>query len=159
MTNRIPKSGKETVQDNGSDNDNFVAGKNWPLIPDGTYLAQCIHFEKGQSHHNSLKLFLHFRIYEGQFEGSELFKAMNLTDSKTGKEFKKVPRGSKYYEAWVIANFNELPARGERMPPRIFKNGIFEVKTRTVKPRFTDGREKPECFRYSVVDYLIQRLA
>ncbi len=80
--------------------------------------------------------------------------AMNLIDTKTGKPFKKVPRGSKYFEQWVIANNNIQPSRKDRMSSAIFKNGIFEAVVRTVKPKFPDGTEKPKCFHYSIVDYL-----
>lgn len=139
--------------------DYLVADESWPLIPDGIYQAQCIHYEKGNSHHKSTKLFLHFKIIEGRYFEEKLFMAINLTDSKTGKEFRKVPRGSKYYESWVIANNNQLPSRGDKMSPKIFKDRIFEVKTRKVRPKFDDGREKPKCFHYTVIDHLIQRLA
>ena len=139
--------------------DDLVAGENRPLIPDGIYQAQCIHYETGRSHHNSIKLFLHFNIIEGKYFETKLFMAINLSDSKTGKEFKKVPRGSKYFESWVIANNNRLPSRGDRMSPIIFKNHVFQVKTRVVKQKFSDGTEKPKCFHYTIVDHLIQRLA
>jgi hypothetical protein len=139
--------------------DNFVAGENRPLIPDDKYQVKCIHYETGRSHHNSIKLFLHFKIIEGKYFETTLFMAINLSDSRTGKEFKKVPSGSKYYESWVIANNNQLPSRGDRMSPKVFKNKIFEVKTRIVRPKFNDGTEKPECFHYTVVDHIIERLA
>jgi hypothetical protein len=129
--------------------DYLVAGESWPLIPEGVYQVQCIHYEKGRSHHNSTKLFLHFNIIEGQYFGKELFMAINLTDCRTGKEFKKVPSGSKYYESWVIANNNQLPSRGDRMSLKIFKDHVFQVKTRIVKPKFNDGTEKPICFHYT----------
>ena len=137
--------------------ESFVADDKRPLIPEGKYKAQCIKHEPGRSHHNSIKMFLRFKIIEGPCMETELFMAMNLMDSKTGKRFKKVPLGSKYYKSWVIANYGKLPAKGERMSPRIFKSGIFEVQVRTTKPRFPDGTAKPRCFHYSVVDYLFRR--
>ena len=139
--------------------DYLVAGESWPLIPEDVYQAQCIHYEKGRSHHNSTKLFLHFNIIEGKYFEKRLFMAINLTDCRTGKEFKKVSSGSKYYESWVIANNNQLPSRGDRMSPRIFKDHVFQVKTRIVTRKFDDGTEKPRCFHYTVIDHLIQRLA
>jgi hypothetical protein len=150
-------SGKRSKK--GGPEEYLVAGENWPLIQEGTYQAQCLHYQKGQSHHNAIKLFLHFKIINGLYFGKNLFMAINLMDSKTGKEFKKVPRGSKYYESWVIANNNHLPTRGDRMSPRIFKNGVYEVKTRIVRPKFSDGSEKPGCFHYTIVDHIIRRIA
>lgn len=139
--------------------DNFVADGNRPLIPEGTYQVCCIRIEKGSSHFNSLKMFLSFKIINcGKYMETELFMAMNLLDTKTKKPFKKVPRGSKYYEQWVIANKNIHPSRNDRMSSSIFKNGIFEAVVRTVKPKFPDSTNKPDSFNYSVVDYLKRRL-
>jgi hypothetical protein len=139
--------------------DPFVADENRPLIPEGTYHAQCIRIEKGYSHYKSLKMFLRFKIIDnGPQMDTELFMAMNLLDTKTGKPFKKVPIGSKYYDSWVIANNNILPSRNDRMSSNIFRNVLFEVVVRTVKPKFPDGTEKPDCFYYSIVDYLKRRL-
>ena len=135
--------------------EDFEADEIRPLIPEGTYHVCCIRIEKGASHFRSLKMFLGFKIVTpGQYMDAELFMAMNLIDTKTGKPFKKVPRGSKYFEQWVIANKNIHPHRKDRMSPAIFKNGIFEAVVRTVKPTFKDGTEKPDSFHYSVVDYL-----
>ena len=105
-------------------------------------------------------MFLTLKIVTpGQYTDTELFMAMNLIDTKTNKPFKKVPRGSKYFEQWVIANKNIHPRRNDRMSPAIFKNGIFEAVVRTVKPKFHDGTDKPECFHYSIVDYLKGKVA
>lgn len=139
--------------------DDFVADEIRALIPEGAYQVCCIRIEKGASHFRSLKMFLGFKIITpGEYMDTELFMAMNLIDTKTGKPFKKVPRGSKYFEQWVIANKNIHPLRKDRMSPAIFRNGIFEAVVRTVKPKFPDGTEKPACFHYSVVDYLKSRL-
>ncbi len=138
--------------------DSFVADEKRPLIPEGEYTVQCFKIEKGYSHYKSLKMFLTFRVIDGPHMEIELFMAMNLTDSHTGKPFKKVPKGSKYYNNWVIANNNCFPSRKDRMSFEIFKSGIFKAVVRTVKPKFSDGTEKPECFHYSIIDYLKRRL-
>lgn len=135
--------------------DDFEADETRALIPEGNYQVCCIRIEKGHSHYKTYKMFLWFKIIDpGQYMDTELFMAINLIYAKTGKPFKKVPRGSKYFEQWVIANNNIHPRRKDRMSSAIFKNGIFEAVVRTVKPKFSDGTEKPECFHYSVVDYL-----
>jgi len=139
--------------------DDFIADEIRPLIPEGTYQVCCIQIEKGTSHFKSVKMFLRFKIVTpGQYMGMEIFMAMNLTNTKTGKQFKKVPRGSKYYEQWVIANRNIHPRRNDRMSSKLFMNSVFEAVVRTAKPKFPDGTEKPESFHYSVVDYLKRRL-
>lgn len=153
LNKKIPIEGEQKEE-------NFVADEIRPLIPEGTYQVCCVRIEKGTSHFRSLKMFLEFKIINpGQYMETELFMAMNLLEAKTQKPFKKVPRGSKYFEQWVIANRNTHPSRNDRMSSKIFMNGIFEAVVRTVKPKFPDGTEKPECFHYSVVDYLKRRLA
>jgi hypothetical protein len=152
LNKKISIEGEEKEED-------FVADENRPLIPEGTYQVCCIRTEKGTSHFRSLKMFLRFKIVDpGQYMETELFMAMNLINTRTGKPSKKVPTGSKYFEQWVIANKNISPSRNDRMSSAIFKNGIFEAVVRTVKPKFPDGTEKPECFHYSVVDYLKGRI-
>ena len=138
--------------------ESFVADEGRPLIPEGCYKVQCVAYERACSHHKALKMFLHFRIIDGTYLGTEIFMAVNLIDTKTGKPFKQVPRGSKYYGNWVIANHSHLPSRNDRMSPAVFKNGIFEAVVRTVKPKFSDGADKPDCFHYSIVDCLKRRL-
>ena len=140
--------------------DSFDAGDNIrALIREGFYLVQCLGCEKGQSHRNSSKLFLWFKIIDGEHLGEKLFMAINMIDPKTKAPYKPFPEGSKYYQSWVIANNNQKPQRGDRMSAKIFKGGIFEAYVRTVKPQFPDKTEKPECFYYSVVDYLKRRTA
>jgi len=139
--------------------DDFEADEIRPLIPEGSYQVCCIRIDKAASHFKTFKMFLSFKIVSpGLYMGTELFMAMNLIDKKTGKPFKKVPRGSKYFEHWVIANNNIHPHRKDRMSSKIFKEGIFEAVVRTVRPKFQDGTEKPECFHYSIVDYLKRKI-
>lgn len=134
--------------------DEFIAPERRPLIAEGAYEAQCIKIEKAYSHSSSRKLFLHFKIFDVKnFKNPPvLFMAMNDPG-------KKVSAATNYYKNWVIANGNRVPKRKDRMPLKVFQNGIFEVRVETVKPRFPDGEERPECFHYSVVRYIKRRLA
>ena len=137
----------------------FIADEKRPLIPEGIYKAQCIKYEINYSHHKSRKIFLHFLLLDGEYQGTQLFMAMNLSNGQ-GKNIGTIPKGSKYYKQWVIANRNQFPARGAVMSPRTFKSGIYEVSVRTVKPKYPDGKTlMPECFDYSVIDFIIQREA
>lgn len=148
------------IRDAEEKDDNFVADDRRPLIPEGEYHVSCIRIEKGIAHFRSLKLFVHFKIVDpGEFMGTELFMSVNLINSRTGKPFRKVPPGSKYYSQWVIANKNRQPSRNDRMSHKIFLNGIFEAVVRTVKPKFPDGTAQPDCFHYSIVDYLKERIS
>jgi hypothetical protein len=137
--------------ENMENEENIEAGEMLPLIPEREYRVQCIAVEKDIFNFGSLKFFLKFIIMPpSKYEGTKIFMAMN--------QYKKVPPGSKYYEQWVIANGNIKPVRKDRMSPAIFKNLCFEAVVRTVKPKFKDGSEKPDCFHYSVIDYLKKRI-
>lgn len=137
--------------ENMENEENIEAGETYLLIPEGTYDVQCIEVKKGIFCFGALKIFLKFKISSPSIhEGTGLFMAMN--------QYKKVPPGSRYYEQWVIANGNIKPARTDKMSPAIFKNHVFEAVIRTVKPKFKDKTEKPECFYYSVIDYLKKRI-
>ncbi len=142
---------EETYEGEEMENE-FVADEQKPLIPEGEYQAECIKIDKGRSHSNAWKLFLKFKIYDWMNldDNPILFMAMNYPT-------RKVPTGSKYYKNWVIANHNKVPKRGDRMPVKIFKFNFFKVRVRTVKPKYPDGKLMPECFHYSVVDFLIER--
>lgn len=159
MADKKYKLNKKFSTEGEQKEEDFVADEIRPLIPEGTYQVCCIRSEKGTSHFRSLKMFLGFKIVDpGQYMDIELFMAINLINTKTGKPFKKVPRGSKYFEQWVLANKNIHPSRNDRMSSKIFMNCIFEAVVRTVKPKFPDGTEKPDSFYYSIVDYLKRRL-
>jgi hypothetical protein len=139
--------------------DYCVAGDKPLLIPAGKYLVQCdeckeVYFKAYNSH----KLVLTLRILEGEYGETELFMFINLTDSRTGKKYKKFSPKTEFYKNWVIANNDRLPPRHDRMPYSVFKNGIFEVKVRNTNRKHRDGMALPECLNYSVVDHLIKRL-
>ena len=70
----------------------------------------------------------------------------------------KIHTGSKYYKTWVQVNGYQKPSRNAAMSPRIFKNKIFSVRTRTVKPK-NGTKEMPKQFWYSVVDSIVEVLA
>jgi len=146
---------KEDINNNITKHeDDFIAPEKRPLIPEGKYEAQCIKIEKGYSHSSSRKIFLHFKIVDWMnFDDPPvIFMAMNDPG-------RKVSVGTKYYQNWVIANGNRLPIRKDRMSPKIFLDGMFEVYVETVKPKFPDKEERPDCFHYSKVQYIKRRLA
>ena len=118
----------------------------WPLIPNDTYEAQCIRYNTGFVLGKSKKIFLIFKILnQGQYFGMEIFQAYNMPYNK------KFRPGHKYYKDWVMMNGWKAPSKNTSMSPRIFKNKIFIIKTRTTKPK-RKNKEMPKEFWYSVVD-------
>lgn len=130
------------------------SGYEWPSIPDGIYEAKCIKYNHAFiMGGRSRKLFLLFEITEpGEQNGLKLFKAFNMP--KDGK----IRRGCDYYKAFCMANGWRKPARLDRMSPKIFLHKIWKIKTRHARPQY-GNQEMPESFRYSVVDFIIERVA
>ena len=58
----------------------FVCGEEYkPLIPDGTYQAQCIRYDESFCLGKARKLFLHFRIVESEkYHGQTIFMPFNM---------------------------------------------------------------------------------
>lgn len=147
----MTKRNRENVDEN---QDSYVAKEPRPLIPEGIYQAQCIKIEKGYSHSSSRKIFIHFEVFnEGELENKvPLFLAMNDPGEK-------VSPGTKYYQNWVIANGNKAPRRNDRMSLKVFRKGLFLVHVGTVKPTLPESKkERPECFHYSIVRYIIKKV-
>jgi hypothetical protein len=129
----------------------FICGEEYkPLIRDGTYEAQCIDFNSKFYLGKTRKLFLHFKILtNGEYFGERIFQAFNMPYNR------RIRQGSKYYKTWVMVNDWKKPTRNAKMSPRLFKNKIFKIKTRTVKPMH-NRKEMPQHFWYSVVDEIIE---
>ncbi len=121
-----------------------------PLIPNGTYEAQCIKYDSKFCLGKARKLFLHFAILEhGEHNKKQIFMAFNMPYNK------RIRQGSKYFKTWCMVNDWRLPSRNAKMSPRLFLNKIYKVKTRTVKPNH-NGKEMPREFWYSVVDKIVE---
>ncbi len=122
-----------------------------PRIPAGNYEVQSFKVEKRPYLSGERKLYVHYRIIDGEYQGTELFCSYNFN-------YRAFPKGSKYYTDWSIANEGR-PTRRDKMSPNIFRNKIFCVKVRDAEPKYGDGKPKPEMFHYSVVDRIEEKLA
>ena len=125
----------------------YVCDDNYkPLIPNGTYTAQCIKYDNKFVLGKANKLFLNFKIIsDGDYYGIKVFQAFNIPYNG------RIKTGSKYYKTWVMVNGWKQPSRNAKMSPRIFLNKIYTIKTRTTKP-LHNNKEMPKKFWYSVVD-------
>jgi len=125
----------------------FICSDDRPLIPNDTYEAQCFAYDTKFCLGKTRKTFLKFVILEqGEHFEKEVFMAFNMPYNR------KIKQGSKYFKTYVFANGHRRPTRNSMMSPRIFKGRIFQIKTRTVEPKFPNGKSMPRQFHYSVVD-------
>ena len=140
--------------------EDLIAGEDRKLIPEGKYTAQCIEAKKSKVGMETTrgtfaltpKIVLKFKIVDGQYRDGEIPMFLNA-------DYKTVPSGAKFYRSWVIANNLRKPNRSDRMSLEIFKNHIFTVGVVTVKPKYSDGSEKPQVFWYSRVDEIYEKYA
>jgi hypothetical protein len=117
-----------------------------PLLPEGEYrVIYTGHDLKFMF--NTGKLFVKFRVYDGEFQGSRLYRAYNV--KMTGKKSFKLAHSSALYR-----QFCTLSGRRER-PDRIavsrLKHCVIRVSVRTVKQ---DAKQRPlaENLQYSVIN-------
>jgi len=142
-----------------SDED-LIAGEDRKLIPEGKYTAECIEAKKSMvgmettkgTYARTPKIVLRFRITDGQYQGVEVPMFLNAN-------YERIPFGSKLYQCWMIANDCKRPSRTDRMSLKTFKEHVFTIGVKTVKPKFRDGKEKPEPFWYSRVDEIYEKQA
>ena len=120
-----------------------------PLIPDGKYEVQCVGYDSQFCLGKARKTFLKFQIIsDGEHRGKKLFMAFNMPYNG------RIKTGSKYYKTWCMVNGWQRPSRNTMMSPRLFKNKVYTIKTRTVKPEH-NGAPMPEQFWYSIVDNIL----
>ena len=127
-----------------------------PLIPDGVYLAACVGCDVKQVF-QTLKVFLKFRIAEGEYQGITLFRAFRVRGKivpgkgpGTGPR-PRLKRGSDLFK--MLCRVLELPVntKAHRVSHRELAGKLCRVSTRTVNK---DSKQSPlpEAARYSVVD-------
>ncbi len=134
-------------------NDDFISAVNpRQKIPDAKYDAECIGYDSSFVLGKARKIFLNFRIIEGEHTGMKLFMAYNAPYDR------KFRPGHKYYKDWVMVNGWNPPSRNATMSPRLFLNKAYVIKTRAVKP-LRNKKPMPVQFHYSVVDELVEVIA
>jgi hypothetical protein len=129
----------------------YVCAEERARLPDRIYTAQCVKYDDSFCLGKARKLFLHFKVLEGEHAGAKLFMAFNMRYDK------EVRPGSKYYKTWVMVNGWSKPSRNAKMSPRLFLKKVYQIRTRTVRPQH-NGRDMPEVFWYSVVDEIVKVL-
>jgi len=137
-------------------------------IPSGEYHVRCIGSDKPkiwiEGNHGWGKLnnrvVLWFEVVEGACNGKIIPMFFNLPEN-----LNKVPDGSRYYDAWRIANRGERPSRArfKEMNPSKFHGKSFRAEIVDIKPKWLiPGEdkpkeiEKPEIFHYSKVYVLYE---
>jgi len=130
-----------------SDDDGPIAGEPLPKIESGEYKAICTKTEIGTMKNWGRKIFIHFVIVGGKFDGAELVMACNYPKSN-------ISPNHKFYQQWVLANGGP-PSNGQRLARKIFINKQFLVLVQNTKRKHSNGKLMADCLQYSVVDSII----
>lgn len=119
-----------------------------PLLPEGEYLvAYTGHTQRFMF--NTGKLFVRFRIVDGERSGARLYRAYNV--KPTGRAtFKTAHSSSLYREFCTLTGKRE---RADRLALSRLKGCVIRARVRTVSVD-SKHRPLPEYLRYSVIDEL-----
>ena len=118
-----------------------------PTVPSAEYEAICFKTEYGISFGGRKDLYVRFRICDGEFDGTELFMAINPP--------KKLTQRTKKWQQWALA-IGRQPRKGERFSKGIFENKMFKILVRLTRAKFDNGQQKPDFMQYSVVDTILE---
>ncbi|MCP4570633.1 MAG: hypothetical protein GY841_23860 [FCB group bacterium] len=121
----------------------------WPQIKPGDYEAVCYKTETGKSWGNRRSLFLKFRIYGGEYDGTELFMVCPYPKGQ------KLSRRTKYYHQWMFANGGP-PARGQRLARKVFLHRMYKVLVVDTQRKRDNGTLLPDFAQYSIISTILE---
>lgn len=142
----------EAIDLNAERNSFYVEG--WPLIPPGEYLLSYQRYELAFMF-NTAKLFAHFKIAEGEYQGTRLYGAYRVKSIK-----KKTKRGgqftlSKTHKLFIqLAGLDDKAIRPDRPSLDMLKGCLIRGRVVTVKGP-NPNKPRPEAAHYSRVDELL----
>lgn len=127
-------------------------------IPPGQYEAVYLHHQTAFIF-NSAKVFVHFRITDGDYTGMKLYRAYRV------KKLRGKPRKGGSFELGhthelyrQFVRLTQAKERPDRLSLRRLKNCVLQIRVRTVK-KDSKQRELPDALQYSVVDSIESLLA
>ena len=97
------------------------------------------------------KLYIRFRVVEGEYVGSRLYRAYRVTP--TGKHSFTVPKSSALYRQWC--RLSGRAERRDRINPKLLRNTVVRAMVRTVT-RDSRQRSLEPYLQYSVVDEILE---
>lgn len=127
-----------------------TADNQMPRIEPGEYDAICYRAEYGKSWGGRNSLYVKFRIYEGKYDGVELFMVCSRPKGKLRTRHK-------LYQQWSLA-LGRVPIKSERFNKETLPNKMYRVLVRDTNRQFSNGRRMPDYLQYSVVDTILETL-
>jgi hypothetical protein len=130
--------------------DGIVEGREWPLVPDGEYLAtyqghECVELAQFRK---APKVFIRLRLFDaGEHSGKMLFRAYRVRRRIDSRRF-VVGRRSHLLKMYY--RIVEHRVRPDRLNLRELRHHLLRIRTRTVTID-GDQRDLPRALWYSVV--------
>ena len=120
-----------------------------PLVPEGRYQVQYVRMEKVR-YFGGWKLYVWFRICDGPYIGTDLYRAFNYSD-------KPISHATALHKTLVMLHGRRVSKKTRLSPKTLFMNKVLEVDIRTV----TQDRNQnvlPQHQQYSVIDAITRVL-
>ncbi len=121
-----------------------------PRIPKGKYEAFCYATETGVRWAGRRDLYVKFRIFGGDYDGTEIFMVCPFPQGK-------IRQTRKFVDQWKLATGRATLGK-RRLGANVFPNKLYRVLVRDTERRFPDGTMMPSHLQYSVVDTIVERL-
>lgn len=146
----IKKVGKTTY--NRENNNELIVQEPYPRIPPGTYEVMCHDMNVKPCQGGSKRVFLQFKIYEGKYDGTELFMCCPKPTGKLRERHK--------LHIQMSLALKRRPNKGERLRKKIFTGKMYRVIVRDTKRKYKEtNKVMPDFMQYSVVDSILEVIA
>ena len=142
-----PRNGDDIEVDHGHD---------WPLLPDGDYMATFIKQEivPMRIFKGAPRLFAHFEIIDNpRATPTRIYGGWPISSTSQGGK-KRISVGGRSKLYIMLCRVYGYRVRPDRISFQELRGCVLKIKTRTVKKNFQQ-QVLPECLRYSVVDDII----
>jgi hypothetical protein len=130
--------------------DCIIEGVDYPLVPDGEYLAtyqghECVELRQFRG---AAKVFIRLRLVDaGVHTGKVLFRAYRV---KRRIDSRRFVAGRRSHLVKDISRILDVPGRPDRISLSALRRHLLRIQTRTVT-RDADQHDLPTGMRYSVV--------
>lgn len=131
--------------------DEIVSEGSLPRIPPGIYEAICHDMNVRPCQGGVMKVFVQFRIYDGEFDGTELFMCCTKPQCTLRERHK-------LHTQMSLALGRRLN-KGQRLSKKVFVDKLYRVIVRDTRRKFESTNEiMPEFMQYSVIDSILNVL-
>jgi len=143
----LKKVGKMTY--NHDKNNEPIVQEPRPRIPPGTYEVICYDMNVKPCQGGSKRVFVQFRIYGGEYDGTELFMCCPKPAGMLRERHK--------LHIQMSLALKRRPNKGERLSKKIFVGKMYHVIVGDTKRKYKETNQvMPDYMQYSVVKSILE---